>query len=214
MIINDNWREWHPNYPKTMKYCTEINAPGQIFRCPSQLIRECQIAFDEELYIASLTLCLTIPDVCSSSIKRKTGGVRTQYITWCNRYLFPSDSFKEDFTAIDLYALRCSIVHSQNSILNKGNKTKFDCCGVAVTGNVNNLLIAVGTTCCGFDGNKPENSESHIAKKRISLDALVFRMTDAVKNYLNAFPNQDTEQSLQLGSDMCGILNYLSMPNS
>ena len=175
MIINDNWREWHPNYPKTMKYCTEINAPGQIFRCPSQLIRECQIAFDEELYIASLTLCLTIPDVCSSSIKRKTGGVRTQYITWCNRYLFPSDSFKEDFTAIDLYALRCSIVHSQNSILNKGNKTKFDCCGV---------------------------------------DALVFRMTDAVKNYLNEFPNQDTEQSLQLGSDMCGILNYLSMPNS
>lgn len=99
--------------------------PTVVPRTPVNLMRECEMAYDDGLVLAALTLVVTVPDVCS----RIDG---TDYRTWAAEYLhLENDGKRMDderndlkseadvergfdeilsngiFTASDLYQLRC-----------------------------------------------------------------------------------------------------------
>ena len=111
----------------------ECGFPTVIYRTPSRLVEECEIAFDAGLLLAALSLVVTIPDVCAKAVGMK-------YIDWCVKYLdLPNtgekmnaerkDEKSQDeisdeldgitargaFTASDLYQLRCAVVHAGSS---------------------------------------------------------------------------------------------------
>lgn len=114
--------------------------PTVVPRTPVNLMRECEMAYDDGLVLAALTLVVTVPDVCS----RIDG---TDYRTWAAEYLhLENDGKRMDderndlkseadvergfdeilsngiFTASDLYQLRCAVVHAgSSSIDGKGS---------------------------------------------------------------------------------------------
>jgi hypothetical protein len=146
--------------------------PHVIERSPSNLVREARAAFDAGLFIACLTILVTVPDVCANLKQAKTGkpyGERD----WCAEYLglllgpvcksidhsnerthaklestLKQLERSDNFTASDFSQLRNAVLHAGSAIIT-GHGAKyspFNSIGVQVTNNPDQLVIGYGST--------------------------------------------------------------------
>lgn len=142
--------------------------PHEIERSPSNLVKEARKAFDAELFIACITLLVTIPDVCAHLLDLKDkNGQRS----WCVKYLkLPAGPVCEDinrsrrqsrskidqtlselerednFTASDFSQLRNAILHAGSSVVDgSGAKySPFHSIGIRIDDCDNQLIGSFG----------------------------------------------------------------------
>lgn len=86
----------------------------------NQLEKEIEGCLNNGLFIAALTLTLTIPDVYEKLENKLQGTNKDRYTGWMRQYLVPqSPRYETDDISFldDIYALRCVVLHDgQNSI--------------------------------------------------------------------------------------------------
>lgn len=85
-----------------------------------QLEKEIEGCLNNGLFIAALTLTLTIPDIYEKLENKLQGTNKDRYTSWMREYLIPQSPRYETNDASfldDIYALRCVVLHDgQNSI--------------------------------------------------------------------------------------------------
>lgn len=194
--------------------------PSIYERKPSNLIAEARKAYDAGLFIACLTVLVTIPDVCASIVGPLSGaqGPSLDQRVWCVRYLglpeTPGSSPREKnldktgeetaaaldgllsagaFTSSDFSQLRNAVLHAGSSVIvGKGEKySPYHTVGVSVANRDDQLIIRVGS------GSRPANGALETGCRyglEISLTALLKRMERAVDRFLAEFPLLDAEQ--------------------
>lgn len=185
-------------------------------RKPSSLVAEARKAYDAGLFVACLTVLVTIPDVCASLIGSQ--GSSMDQRAWCIRYLgLPKDPGSDPeeknldktgedistaldgllsagaFTASDFSQLRNSVLHAGSSVIaGKGEKySPYHAVGVSVTNRDDQLVIRVGSVSKPTGGALETDCRYGL---EISLPALLKRMEGAVAKFLAEFPLLDVEQ--------------------
>lgn len=207
----DSIENWSPVKSRGIRSKqSDYGFPTIILRSPLNLIAECEKAFDGGLLIATLTLVLTIPDVCSRIDS-------SDYRTWCEKYLHLANDGKkhtkerepikseEDidagfeniinhgtFTASDLYQLRCAVIHAgSSSIDQKGAEySPFQTIGICVRGNANNLVTNIGHRGRGTDGESISDCSYHCD---ILLEGLISLMAKGVTKFIREDPERNRE---------------------
>lgn len=194
--------------------------PTTIERSPSALVKEARAAYDAELFVACLTLLVTIPDVCShlidEGVDAKTGGLG--YRAWCEGYLddvkkgFPLEDINRSpeqtreeidrtferltrhsaFTSSDLLQLRNAVLHTGSSrVEGKGAKhSQYHSIGVYVTDSDSSLLCSYGMTSNPTTRGTEDNCRFEVV---ISLSGLLARMEKGVGRFLQEHPRCDVE---------------------
>ena len=91
----------------------------------NRIIKEINIALDNECYIVALMGALTLPDVCGKSAYPELSGnknVKARYTKWCDTYVYPPVQHTDEngkvldcgITGISgkiIYSLRCQLLH-------------------------------------------------------------------------------------------------------
>jgi len=122
-------------------------------------IEEIEICLEHELYLAALSLALTLPDICGKAEYPKLGSTQ-RYIQWYNQYMeqykegnAPYDSDMPYLSGGVVYNLRNSMLHSGNpNVESKKIKT--------VQSKVDHFELRLAkdflgdTSCVGYGGNK------------------------------------------------------------
>lgn len=83
-----------------------------------QIEREIERCLENNLYLAALTLTLTIPDIYENLENKLPGSNRIRYTGWMKEYLVPnSQRYETDEHSFldDIYALRCVVLHDGQS---------------------------------------------------------------------------------------------------
>lgn len=88
------------------------------------LIKNIELALENNLLYSALSLTLALPDVLSSLEQPNYRG-RQKYINWCNKYFFTQNHYGNDMNASDIYALRCAYLHSGMDKLSKQSISKI-----------------------------------------------------------------------------------------
>lgn len=194
--------------------------PTTIQRSPSALVKEARAAYDAELFIACLTLLVTIPDVCSHLMNegRDAQVDGSDYRAWCERYLADvgkglsredinrsSEQTREEidriielltchsaFTSSDLLQLRNAVLHTGSSrVEGKGAKhSQYHSIGVYVTDSDSSLLCSYGMTSNPTTRGTEDNCRFEVV---ISLSGLLARMEKGVGRFLQEYPRCDVE---------------------
>lgn len=215
---------WTPRTPS--KPTGETNGhgfPTVVYRTPSRLVKECEDAFDAGLLLASLTLIVTVPDVCAN-----IAGM--DYRNWCKEYLGLSndgrkmtekrksekspDEIKKDFeeiacqgtfTASDLYQLRCAVVHAGSSVIEgKGEKySPYKVIGVCVQGDKHGIIASYGHTGTGI-----ESLEGCAYDCVVKLEGLISLVAKGVRRFVEEDPGRDREYSTGEGFSRPGVVDY------
>lgn len=95
-------------------------------------ISEIRKAVDNKMFLAALSLSLTIPDICGK-LEISTGTDKEKYINWFDNHMtsyYPNEIIIEDndemgsgkkraLTGKRCYGLRCAVLHSGNEELTK-----------------------------------------------------------------------------------------------
>lgn len=95
-----------------------------------KIINECEQALEYELYLAALTLALTLPDICAKA-EYPTLRNKERYVNWCKKHIEPYEKSPNDdmpyLSGEVLYSLRCSMLHqgTPNVEKDKCNIEKF-----------------------------------------------------------------------------------------
>lgn len=223
-LVKPEFAKWEPSTAGLVSESSKNGLHTTIIRAPSKLIEECQRAFDAGLLCASLTLVVTIPDVCG-----KLSGI--PYRDWCERYLnLLNDSSKrtadrktrkteaeldEDFrriteerrfTASDLYQLRNAVLHSASSEIEDGASGSSYCSfrriGICVQNDTHSLIAIYGCNSTGEDAHTNCSLDC-----LVNLTALICRMTEGVHDFILEDPTRDREFSLSDCSRMQGIVD-------
>lgn len=187
--------------------------PSTIERSPSALVREAKSAYEAELFIACLTVLVTIPDVCS----RLVGCGENGYRSWCEAYLgleegIPPEEINRSpeqsrdeidhaferltgglaFTSSDLRQLRNAVLHAESSKTEgKGARySQYHAIGVYVTDSDDSLLCSLGATS---HPTTTEIEEDCCFETVISLTGLLSRMELGVQRFLDDHPECDRE---------------------
>lgn len=193
--------------------------PAPIKRTPTALIAEVRAAFEAELYIASLTLLLTIPDVCASLASPDGRTSAKAYTAWASEYLdlppAPAVTFdkkrrlgklatdmaldaldRAPFSAADLYQLRCAVNHNGSSALDatKDKTSPYHSIGVYVTPDARQLIIKYGEQDEEMRGDQGELVGRQSFDVVVSLNALINLMTDGIERFIREHPEADREQ--------------------
>lgn len=190
--------------------------PPVIERSPSRLITEARDAYEAGLFIACLTILVTVPDVCANLRASKEKSKYAQR-DWCTDYLgLPPDPVCTDidrssdqtpqkiagtlkqlersgnFTASDFAQLRNAVLHTASSVIDgPGAKySPFHSISVQVTDLSNQLVIGYGASSRPAGGDTETDCRF---KLTISLTALLARMEDGVASFLEDFPELDKE---------------------
>lgn len=192
--------------------------PKVITRTPRALIEEVKVAFYAELYIAALNLLVTIPDVCASLASPDHRSSSADYIQWASDYLgLPLKSAAsfdkskrqdkqatnrvlealgpEQFSAADLYQLRCAVTHNASSSPDIRNSTSpYHSIGVQVMPDACHLVLQYGEQ----DEDAFDDSGRNIGRQSfdvvISLNALISLMDKGVKRFKQEHPEANHEQ--------------------
>ena len=187
--------------------------PTAIERSPSALVREARSAYEAELFIACLTVLVTIPDVCS----RLAGCGGNGYRSWCETYLgleegIPPEEINRSseqsrgeidciferlkgglaFTSSDLCQLRNAVLHAGSS-KTEGRGARYSQChaiGVYVTDSDDSLLCGLGAMSRPTTRDVEEGCRFEVV---ISLTGLLSRMELAVQRFLSEYPECDRE---------------------
>ena len=187
--------------------------PTTIERSPSALVREARSAYEAELFIACLTVLVTIPDVCSRLVGRGGNGYRS----WCETYLgleegIPPEEINRSpeqsrdeidhalerltgglaFTSSDLCQLRNAVLHAGSSKTEgKGARySQYHAIGVYVTDSDDSLLCSIGTMSRPTASDVEEDCRFEVV---ISLAGLLSRMELGVQRFLDEHPECDRE---------------------
>lgn len=74
--------------------------------------------------LSCLTLLYSAIDILLTIEKRANKGTRHSFVRWVDSYMLPNDAFQ--FSALDLYAARCGIIHlfSGDSDLSRKGQAK------------------------------------------------------------------------------------------
>lgn len=224
-LVKPEFANWAPSTAGLVSESSKNGLYTTIIRTPSKLMKECQRAFDTGLLCASLTLVVTIPDVCG-----KLSGI--PYRAWCERYLnLLNDSSKrtavrktrktdaeldEDFrrvteergfTASDLYQLRNAVLHSASSEIEDGSFGSSYCSfrriGICVQNDTHSLIA--GYECLSRGEEIYTNCSLDCL---INLTALICRMAKGVHDFILEDPMRDREFSLSDYSYMQGIVDF------
>ena len=202
--------------------------PTVVLRTPTNIVAECEAAYDAGLLLVALSLVVIIPDVCS----RLNG---TDYLTWAARYLnLENDGRKKDverkdvkseadvkrgfdeilsngiFTASDLYQLRCAVVHAGSaSIDGKGSAySPYRVIGVCTGFGADKLVASFGHTATG--SGRLENCAYDCV---VNLEGLISRMAKGVARFVEEYPELDCEHSTKEGFDRLGITDFRPLQN-
>ena len=101
----------------------------------NRIIKEVQLALDNECYIVALMGALILPDICGKSAYPNLG-VGERYRNWCDTYVYPKiQHADEDGEILDcgitdlcgkvIYSLRCCLLH-QGSADIEGEKCEVE----------------------------------------------------------------------------------------
>lgn len=223
----DIWaiENWIPAEDRLPSDDNDYGWPTVVYRTPSRLVMECEVAFDTGLVSAALCLVLTIPDVCAHI-------AGSDYRKWSAEYLeliYDGNDRTEDrketktqieiekgfktmenrgvVTASDLYQLRNAIVHCESSHIDGKSKgahyTPFNSIGISILENADELVCSYGHTSQGID----EYSDCAFHCE-INLAGLISRMARGVARFIREDPARDSEFSLERGINHCGIVDF------
>ena len=101
----------------------------------NRIIKEVQLALDNECYVVALMGALTLPDICGKSAYPNMG-VGERYRNWCDTYVYPKIQHSDEegkildcgITALSgkiIYSLRCCLLH-QGSADIEGEKCEVE----------------------------------------------------------------------------------------
>ena len=101
----------------------------------NRIIKEVQLALDNECYVVALMGALTLPDICGKSAYPNLG-VGERYRNWCDTYVYPKIQHSDEeekildcgITALSgkiIYSLRCCLLH-QGSADIEGEKCEVE----------------------------------------------------------------------------------------
>lgn len=203
--------------------------PKNIERRPSILIREARRAYDEELFIACLIMILTVPEVCSKTLKWKHPDKKITVYEWCSEYLGIPEKAKlfnlerknkdktqneitEDlnalkaqgeFTSSDFFQLRNAILHTGSSIIEgKGAKhSPYHAIGVYLTDSRNQLVISVGAKGNPALSTETQANETERTIKNIQFDISISltALLTKMEQGVNAFLKDYPDLDIEYG---------------
>lgn len=178
--------------------------PPTHYRTPTALVKEARKAYDAGLYIAALTVAVTIPDICAKS-------TRLSYWEWCDVYfdgdvgsiyvapelfaeapeVYKGISDKGVLTGSVLNQLRCAVLHSGSSLVEGAGArfSAFRCLDVCVQDDSEPLITCIGSRRhCSKDGRT--TTTFHCT---INLLGLICCLERAVLRFVEEDPSRDRE---------------------
>lgn len=190
--------------PGNQKEQPSWSSPPIRYRTPTALVREARRAYDAELFMAALTVAVTIPDICAKS-------TRLSYWEWCDVY-FEND-VESIYVAPELFAeapgvyeeicekgvltgsvlnqLRCAVLHSGSSLVEGAGArfSAFRCLDVCVQDDPEPLITCIGSSRhCSKDGRTATTFHC-----TINLLGLICRLERAVLRFVEENPSRDRE---------------------
>ena len=73
------------------------------------LINELEFCLSNKMFIVSLNIALTIPDICSALQSENGCTTGKKYANWVDKYISPK--YNQSITGDDVYKLRCASLH-------------------------------------------------------------------------------------------------------
>lgn len=191
-------------------------------RKPSELVKEARKAYECGLYIASLSVLVTIPDICAHLVRESwpendKAAERFDERWWCATYLgLPSEvsdccvTKREDkspdeidgvlsrlvaeerFTASDFSQLRNAVLHAGSALV-EGFGDKFSPYhAIGICITDSDSQLILGTGVTSAPG--PGGKETDCSfDATLSLNAMLSRMEEAVQRFLSERPQFDVE---------------------
>lgn len=83
-----------------------------------RLVKEIYIGLNNKCYISSLTMALTLPDICGKA-KYPNEKNTKRYKQWLNDYVCNKQPFGLQSDSDTIYNLRCSLLHEGNPSIDK-----------------------------------------------------------------------------------------------
>lgn len=189
-----------------------------IERSPSALVREARAAYEAGLFVACLTLLVTIPDVCAHLECGEEGKpVGERYRSWCEAYLdldegMPCDEINRSteqardeigrtlerqargpaFSSSDFYQLRNAVLHTESSKVDGGSAKycQYHSIGVYVMDSDESLLRGFGATSRRTEEGVEKDCHFEVT---VNLSGLLTRMERGVERFLRDNPDSDAE---------------------
>ena len=197
--------------------------PKPIYRSPTQLVKEARDAYDSGLFIAALTVLVTIPDVCAT-LDKGGGAHGSDYINWCIEYaglredtnLERIDRDHVDISSLTepddllhlgelsgraLYQLRCACLHNGSAMTTDAElkkKVPYHIISVVVTDSSNRLVLSSGAV---WDADSVPGDGRRSIHIRIDLRALIDLMDAAVDKFIVANDRPDRPIDREFGAD-------------
>lgn len=191
-------------------------------RKPSELVKEARKAYDCELYIAALSVLVTVPDICACLVRESWRGDemearRFDERWWCSAYLGLSTAVPaccatkhEDkspneiddvlnglveegrFGASDFSQLRNAVLHAGSALV-EGYGEKFSPYhAIGIYITDSDSQLIFGTGVTSVPS--PDGKETDCSFDiTLSLSALLARMEKAVQCFLQDYPQLDVE---------------------
>lgn len=191
-------------------------------RKPSELIKEARMAFDYGLYIAALSVLVTIPDICAcifrdSLLEEGNGSEKYNERWWCNAFLgLPAktpdccktkheckspEEINDDlcrrstgnrFTASDFSQLRNSVLHAGSALV-EGTGEKFSPYhAIGIYITDSDSQLIVGTGVTSAPYSDFKETDCSF-DVTLSLNALLAKMESAVQRFLQEYPQLNVE---------------------
>ncbi len=121
----------------------------------------------DENYVASLALCLLLPDICGK-MENKSGS-KARYIEWFQKYL--SSKYDGFLSGLDCYALRCAVLHEASDDIEDKDRDVLQQFYFVTKGPHRNLF-----SNCTFGSPKYDSKEM-----------LQLSVYDLCQDFMNAF---------------------------
>lgn len=199
-----------------------MSAKKSYERKPSELVKEARKAYDRGLYIASLSVLVTIPDICAHLVRESWQGDETEVENfderwWCAVYLgLPTEvpeccatkhedkssneiagvlnglAMESRFTASDFSQLRNAVLHAGSALV-EGFGDKFSPYhAIGIYITDSDSQLVLGTGVTSDPG--PDGKETDCSfDVTLSLNALLARMEEAVQRFLSERSQLDVE---------------------
>lgn len=191
-------------------------------RKPSELVKEARKAYDCGLYIASLSVLVTIPDICAHLVRESWQGDEKEAEDfdgrwWCEAYLgLPTEvpecsatkhedkspdeisgvldglATESSFTASDFSQLRNAVLHAGSALVEGFGDRFSPYHAIGIYITDSDSQLVLGTGVTSAPG--PGGKETNCSfDVTLSLNALLSRMEKAVQRFLSERPQLDVE---------------------
>lgn len=151
----------------------------------ASLIDEIESCLENELYLAALSLALTLPDICGKAEYSTTSSIAGRYIGWYNKYMEQYHQGTSPYAADMPYLSGEVVFNLRNSMLHSGNpnidskKVKQEQCQIDQFELCFEKSFSGDTSCVAYGAGMK------IVKRQYSVNAylLCYRLCRAAKEY-------------------------------